>query len=743
MGLFSSKKKTTVATSVVRIMDDANIPDSPKTGLLKAILQDYDIAPSILSEFHSSVGSRIDRMYKYASTKYPLGIPTKSFSNRGMGRDLIEEIIAAEEGQQIEIEYSVLGAPNIMHFAWMQIIKNFGYDTSTNILHGISTTHTEYMNGMSIVIPQNQISQYESASLEQFGYPSTGGYKPWASLNTYIGSEVQVEYTSTSATGGEHVRVTYGHLERGSFGGSRIVLLDFSLIMPEVNDDGDYFHVCYFLNGKRKYWAYLKGSGKYPELDSLTGGSPIGSFYPRLYFRYEKQAVTEALHGSIYKESVKMADMVGIDFDNLRDTIHENPDIKDVEQAILSFAVPANTSDPVEQKYLYSFFDEMFFAVGTGDDRPVPNRVGVFARRFNLAAKNVVTIQDAWFSMSLSNAGMAKHRVAGVIGPVGSYSSGFAKDSVQVTRMDADSGSTYTEWVPYDYHYYRKQVSDSFYDEVQVMNLKMTYKIYGNYETTGDDTGDILLVPIDRKIIEKWSIPEKEILVSRGMHLIFNSRVVTKVKWYQTGIFKAFVIIVMVIITIWTGGSGAAGLSAALAAGGTVALTAIWTMIIIPILQNLLISAILKFFVEKIGGEFALAVAIIAVAYGAYNSYGDLASTWGDTLLSVGNGLIKAIGDNYMDLLKDVYSELEAFSEYSSDLWDQLEETSKALLGEQNNHLSPFILFGETPDDYYSRTVHSGNIGVSSFTAVSSYADMALKLPTINDTIESPFVEET
>ena len=85
------------------------------------------------------------------------------------------------------------------------------------------------------------------------------------------------------------------------------------------------------------------------------------------------------------------------------------------------------------------------------------------------------------------------------------------------------------------------------------------------------------------------------------------------------------------------------------------------------------------------------------------------------------------------DLLKDASD----FSKYIEEQ-TRLLDTAQDLL-EGNNLLSPFVIFGESPDDYYNRTVHSGNIGVIGFEAVSSYVEVALTLPKLDETVGDNF----
>lgn len=740
MGLFGNSRKTYVGTSVVRVIEDKNIPDSPKTGLMKAILQNGNISDYVLEEFVGSIGNKITRVYNYAKDNYPLGVPTKHFSKRTIGRAEIQTILSTIHGEPVEIEYSFLASPNYTHFAWEKLINDFDYDTETNIINSISTVDAkEYLNEIAVVLPRGQEDNYSPEVLERWGVSSAAGYTPWKPSNRAdLGWIQNPKINGSDNTTVAFTKIKYGKVIPATERDRQYVEYGFfNMELPTFVDYADYYQVCYTIGEKRFYWSYQRGLGVYPVLDTIQEeGTPFGSFLPFLYFRYEAQPTNLDKATPLYLTSTKMAKMLGMNYDEVIETINENPDIADVQQAMLTFAVPANTTNPSERKYLFKFFDEMYFELGTGDDvRPISD-IYSFISRDDSGGKNVVLIQDAQFKMSLSNAGMSKKRIKGNIGDVGSYDSGFATSTYNRVLYEDETNIPYEVPTKYDYHYYRKQVSDTLIDEIRVLDLKMTYHIYGEHIAAGDDEGDILLVPIDMSIIEEYSIPEKEQLISKSMHMVFNSMTVVKLKWYQTGIFKALMIIVMIVITVLTWGANAPALAAALAVGGTVAIAAIWTMIIIPMLQMYVLRLGLQLFVKEFGADFAFLVAIVAVAYGMYEGFGDMATTWGETLLNVGNNLFKAVGEFYQEGVLDVYNELGEFNVLATDMYADLEKTSQELLNDQNNFLSPFVLFGEAPTDYYNRTVHSGNIGVQSFTAVTNYVDVALRLPTIDDTLK-------
>jgi len=76
---------------------------------------------------------------------------------------------------------------------------------------------------------------------------------------------------------------------------------------------------------------------------------------------------------------------------------------------------------------------------------------------------------------------------------------------------------------------------------------------------------------------------------------------------------------------------------------------------------------------------------------------------------------------------------MESFDTYAKEQFKLIENAQDLLEG--NNLLSPFSLFGESPDAYYERTVHAGNVGIYSIDAVTNYCDIALTLPTIDESV--------
>jgi hypothetical protein len=134
--------------------------------------------------------------------------------------------------------------------------------------------------------------------------------------------------------------------------------------------------------------------------------------------------------------------------------------------------------------------------------------------------------------------------------------------------------------------------------------------------------------------------------------------------------------------------------------------------------------------------EIAFLVAIVAAVVGAYFAIdaGSIAGApWAQDLLSLSSNLTNGIGDAIQAGMKSLQGEYQDFALFVEEQTKLLDEAKELL--ETDSILSPFVIFGESPNDFYNRTVHSGNIGIAGIDAITNYVDIALTLPKLPDTI--------
>lgn len=746
MGLFSSKKKTTVGTSIARVIEE-DLPGSIKVGMLKGIMRGGDLPAYVMEELIAGPGIKVERMFEYAKNTYTYGLPSGTVYSATQGAAQVRAVIEAIEGTVVLPEYVRYGPINSMHMAWVSLIGSHGYNPETNELTYLSAAKgvPVYLKQIELVVPLSDFATREPASLDQWGTPSTAGYTPERAAQTAAAAllRTQPKVVADAAATHDYVKVTGVWVNPVLVPKPLTPFLEemFTIPITGYDETADYFHAKYRVNGVTKYWTYLVGQGTYPTLDAVFNQPPdvSGTYFPFAYFRFNKTSMANLVGTPEYTTSKKLVKYLGIDYAAMIDAIHENPGIGDVEQAMLMMAVPANTTDAGEARYLFDYFSEQYaIQGGSSQSSYAGSLVEALLGKTQHLTEQTTTIRDARFTMALSHTGLFKRLLPGKIGKVGTYAAGYRATAENVTYTVEATGQTDTISLPGDTHYYRRQVSASILEEVSVHNLKTMYYVAGSYKTIGDDEDKILLVPLDRSITRTYSISDRERLYNRGMHFVFNSLVVTKVKWYQSGWFSKVLIVIAIIVTIYTYGATWEALAAAVAAG-TVTIGAFLYMVAIEAISYIIAQYAIQLFIEAVGVEAAFLIALTAAMYGGYQALdaGSIAGApWAKSLLqmssSISSNINAVLQNDFADLLGQ-QSEFEAEVEKQTKLLD----TAKELL-DGNNLLSPFTIFGENPDDFFNRTVHSGNIGAVGISAVTHYVDVALTLPSLPETLGGP-----
>lgn len=710
MGIFSSKKKTYVGTSASRLIEDAFVPNSVLSGTTKAIFKDGDVAKEVLADLRRGIGSKARSMYNFGRNNYVFGTPDAKIQTNVIGESQLLAVLSTFAPGVINLEYHHVGTPNILHIARQKLVELHGYNQATNQLGDLS-----YVHDLVVVVPQGAATVYGAEAIEQWGTPP----KTLASLTRTVASVfpdagalsmfTPVEYSPTAME--DHVRVEHAHLD----GAGVLQRGSFTIGNSEFDEHADYFHVGYTLDGVQKYWTYKVGAGTHPSLDSLVNsGDPsqtVGTFFPMIHFRSDKQSMAANTASVEYKDSVKMAKKLGIDYMQIHDAIHENPDIADIEQSYLTLLVPVASTNDLDRKYLFDFFDQL---IDSGLGTPAPLLESTAPRAARVVPKTAILVQDKKAKHTLTYTGSSKKLVAGVIGPIDTYISGF------VATPSAKK-----------HHYFRRQITSAVYEEIKVLGLEMRYWVEGTYSAVGDEEDAALLIPLDYSISRKYPLPEQEVLYSRSLHLVSNSLVVVKVKWYQRGAFATFLQIVGIVLFFVDGGFTSA-LASAIAQGAA----AVISFIAITLMVNYVVKFAFEVLAKVLGPEFSIFLAVAAAIYGGYQYVKDGLKTALpaiNQMLQIANGLLKGTAKVVMDDLMDLGKEFEAFKNEAEEQMKLLDET-KALL-ENSTRLNPMVIFGESPDNFYNRTVHSGNVGTIGYQAIEAYVDMALTLPTISDSL--------
>lgn len=750
MSIFSSKKKTQVHTSVMRAIQDNQVPNTNKQSMIQAIINNEDIGSKLVEGILNGPALKVDRMYEYGKRDYHFGLPNATLLQSTDAQAEVKRIIEYEIGYTIVIDSYHLAPLNHIHQAFKVLTDDYGYNWVTNRIEGLQAQHNGddcFLRNIIAVHPADDDAEIGSHQSWINGNQGHGQYEDQSVMADLVKYRAHFK-PQTSPEGYNQAKVYYDVAFENHLISQEILTLNFDAY--EV--DREYHQVRYHYTDAHgvvhhRFWTYKDQSGVYPDVDQVMQRRDIdpGSYFPFVFFRHHRQnRATDALRGTPeYETTTKLLSYLNMDFQEMSDQIHANPDIADVEQALLMMGIPATSKWPSDMKYLWEFFSRI------ADSSP-SNTLKLHDPRELPRNSNALVIADADFKVTLSYGEVTRRyksgRITGLYGlSYWSLIETFPYKTVVVEEHDDGEGGTIRKQheVTHDIPVLviRKQTSRVIYEEIRIVNPSSRYDIWKDYSYVGGATDDQLLIPVDKNLIDHWNLEEKEELYFRSLHYVFNSRITTKVKWYETGLFKFLLIVIAIVITIYSGGTAWQGLAAAFASGGLTALA--WAAITM-IVKTLAVQYGFRLVIDKVGTKLAMIAALVAIAIGMgmqMNAGGLGKSVWADSLVAAGNGLANGVQAETRQRMNEYKAEAQEFELYKVEALKELEEMTKLL--ETEEKLDPFtfvgrepkVMFGESPESFYQRTIHSGNIGTAIYDGVSNFVELSLQLPDLNNSV--------
>lgn len=751
MGMFSTKKKHYVDTQVVRVIEDALVPSALTTAMLNANLRDIDIVEAVKEQISTGSATNFKKMYRYAEKgKYFYGLPDAKVISSNDGLAAAEAALVAEVGGPITLDYMYFRPLNNTHAAWKLIYEAGAYSPVTNQLPALSEAKGYPVYLEKIVAIHGYVAGQlpEKTAIGVWGGSASAGattYTPeWSTgelQNLSIAQENKFVLGANEAAEIHYVWVD----EDGE------VFKEFyTYDLSAYDTDQEYYHARYTRNGVRSYWIYDPKTGGNAALNNVFSNDAFispGTYFPFAVFRAEgaNRATDALMETEEYKTTEKMLSYIGMDFRELADSMHDDSDIANVDQAVLMMAVPIDSQNEVENEYLFKYFEDLHgrlpaAAIKLVDYNAPPNLDSQFGLSDGVRPTYAVDISDADFRMTLSFDAIEKKLRAGSIGDIGTRTN--TSEAVESLATTFDG----IEDAPVDIgsaRVLRHQVTLGVYEEIRVVNPKLRYHIYRELGAEGGAIEGGLLIPLDYNVCKSISSLNTGELYFRSLHLVFNSHVVQKIKWYQTGWFAALLTIVAVVVTILTLGTTWKAVVAAATIGAKVLviLKAIFVLVILPMAVGYAATEIAK----VIGPEATAWLAIAAIAIGGYKGYkagGFAESASARNLLTAANGLQTGAMNAIDILISDLMSEKEAFDAYATAQQEEL-DAAKDLLGLADPNLDllmfggaqPLILFGESPEFFYNRMAHTGNPGAESLNLIQNFVKNSITLPTIEETL--------
>lgn len=528
-----------------------------------------------------------------------------------------------------------------------------------------------------------------------------------------------------------------------------------------------------------RYFLYREASGN-TALDAMFSPSTAsGSFFPIIPFRVNNKFVSELNVPDILKISKKAyKKAVDGDYDDMVESLKENKSLGDIDYAYTIFGVSLNTKNSSSARYLYEFFASLINAPeaeqakyaqfraewdaaelswnnwakwrqdsslweydeeGAVIEPRVQSYPTYSPQTLNIkASRNLGNPTYALnYNISLQWDFIVESSGAGMVAP------GLRKvGEVWVELGDPDiikeTGYTtgddgfdyvYTNEYALDRIYIYWQVSSTRWKRIAISNLTHNNNVYGGKsvfitakQALLDDDESGFIIPIHEAVFKQVPVKHRNQMSTDCCFMMFNCYVQKKLKWYQTGIFVAVMVILAVVITIATMGGTSASIGVALGLGGTAATVAGAIVIVgISMLASTIINKIaVKVFGEKYGPAIGSIIMVLASAGASLGASGSaitvtsLCNAVSLTALTIaaGNGYaaytnarMREVSQQTADLIERTNKELKAIQKkYQEEFGANTDiDISQALMDSTNGS------FNESVESFLGRTLMCGS----------------------------------
>lgn len=680
MGIFDNDKVHSVSsTAVLAIADTPNIgADS----VLMSVLTDGDMSAEYINAYSNGIGIKMRSMQAWALHNFHYGLPDGTVENGRVWGTMVKNIIEAELGQSITMISTMSGSCDVNAMAREYLTLDRGHDGDDD------SVASPYKPSERV-----GLTTFKSATVTPFGYMIITCTDDNGDFDETVGIRI---YTKEA-----------------------------------------FFHTKYRIgNGLIQYWNYEVSTNIYPELKADAKIEANNPYFPIVPFRVNN--VDQAEHGpaGYALNAQQMLNMMGMDFKMVAETISENPDIAEIDQAYLFIGVRLDVESQIATNYLHSHFKNLE-KLSTLSKRAYDSwkKSAALNDVVTPPSLNKMTLQDSTFKIDYHYTYIDTVIKTGNVGKIGESIKDIqvkprAKETYEYEARVGKDGKTETRTrTRFEYEDSRivltNQINETQYEETTVHGLYIINHIYASHtiNTTLAKAKDIL-IPVNANVAGAMGIKDADRLYYDSIHLVFNSYKLTKLKWYESGFFKLVVQIIAIVITIYSLGSMAAVAAAAATIGA--AAVAVLTQILI----KLAIKYMIDYLVQAIGVDAAMVLAIVGSVYGATGTL-----PFADIIMTAVNVMVAEIQEVFQDEIAGFQAEMDELADTQLELEKEFEALDKELRGEANIdyldvvRLRPNIDFTESPSAFYHRAIHSGNIGIASLDVAHNYVDSMLELP--------------
>ena len=764
MGLFKRKTVISVSSVACNLAGDNQENYLTKT-ITTSVMNGRNISESLSDSYLYGMGTKVKQAYWYGRDHYYFGLPR---SNVMYGTPKQEEVMAILEplhaGYSITLVMSDFGPPDLAYWIDQYLTETYGYDADyggmgnppAGVPNDAPVTWTIDSSG-EVIIQMGDAPTY--LFTETLAFPeviSRSMYYMTVYRYTTPGTPVTDVVTRPYEIGDEE-GTTSTTVPVNEYGETSVTttttnveiddLLTTTTITTTVQTD---------VVSRKQYFLYEAGTGEYPVLDTILEESVEDSaYYPVVPLRVHNVDQTDPANvpDEQFKTSKSLLRKLGLSFTDLGDKINENPDVAEIDHAFFVMGISLNSQHETSIEYLYEFFKYM--ALVSPSSKEAFTKWGedhlniTYGSVLNTAPyipSNRVRLRQGDYNITVAFQYSELVVVNGSIGPVGTVTRemGVARPITMVDEFN-ESVEISTDTAVL---LFRKQITETTYEEVEVCGLEHINEIYKGrtYTTTAADSLNDLenqgfIIPLCVNIAESLDIITRTQMTYDCMFIVINSYHEQKVKWYQSSLFKLVLVIITVILIVYGGIAFVNGLNAAMAAAAEAGTSVAWaaaayiaTQVAISVALTYGISVIARY----VSPGLMFIAAALMMAYGLTSNYMSGNSSvkglpFAAELMAAVPAVTKGTNMALQRSLEKSMEEMENLTATYEQTMDELKEKMDKLNTNPNISIEDMIsttamnLF-ETTQQFFGRTLQM-NPGVTTLDSIQNYVDYALTLP--------------
>lgn len=397
MGLFSSKKKTYVASTCYNLAGDENErPDYLKSVVVGAVIsgdRSVSLGEAIQNGFTGGPGAKLKSYYRWARDNYE---PVIGFSSSGLASApdvnawTVASYVSAAPGNSVSVQSVKVGPADLEVWAEQWVLNN----AYAQFNDEWRADFDEATGEVVVTLPLGSVHRFVPAGFDKdatYVFATYNEVTEGVTMPTTVGSTIALatgaafpstsgwtttSFTTTPRTVPAAYNETHGVYTKTELIGNESSVIVYSLTSVMYQDQtgrdngsgGLIIDRTYKINTTQtvivdysplKVFIYKVGSG-IAELDGQVSDNSGGmsGFFPPIPVRINNQFVSESFLPSQYEHAKKAFKKLigGTKFDDMIVSLEDNPDLGDIDYVYVVPGVSLNVKENACRKYLYKFF---------------------------------------------------------------------------------------------------------------------------------------------------------------------------------------------------------------------------------------------------------------------------------------------------------------------------------------------------------------------------------------------------